>query len=65
MSKLNDADYFSVRAAEERALSLSSRNKRVADAHCEMADRYERLADQFRVRRPRLHIVSSTDAVAS
>ena len=62
MSELDDADYFSLRANEERTLSLKSKDKRAAAAHTEMAERYEELADQFRASHPRLRIVSKDEA---
>lgn len=46
-----DGHYFASRELRERAMSRDAADQRVADAHAEMAERYEALAAVFGAKR--------------
>lgn len=45
------SEYFKSRAVVEQAMSSFSTDLRVAAAHADMAERYERLAEEFDINR--------------
>ena len=53
MSNDSHGRYFADREAAERMLSLGAQNRRVAEVHAEMAERYEALALVFGEKRSR------------
>lgn len=57
MFDLTNSEYFAMRAIEARSMAESADDPRSAEAHAEMAERYEALSEEFRIERPRMHIV--------
>ena len=51
-----DAEYFANRALVELAMSRAAADPRAAAAHAEMAERYDKLAVEFKVERPKLQV---------
>ena len=51
-----DADYFADRALVELAMSRVATDPRAAAAHAEMAERYEKLAAEFKGDKPKLQV---------
>lgn len=47
MTEEAEGRYFAIRELRERAMSLRAKNRRAAEAHAEMAKRYEALAVVF------------------
>lgn len=50
MSDLTNAEYFAHRAAQARVLSATATDPRAAEAHLDMALRYDELAAEFQLR---------------
>ena len=48
---MTDGSYFASREENERALSREAADRRAAEAHAELADRYEALATIFGAKR--------------
>ena len=59
MSPQSDLTYYTARAADERRLSESCANPRVARVHRQLAERYEALLVELRGGPPELEIVTS------
>lgn len=51
-----DAEYFADRALVELAMSRAAADTRAAAAHAELAERYEKLAAEFNVNKPKLQV---------
>ena len=62
---MTDREYFSARGAQERRLSESCANKRVAGIHRELAERYEALLAELQGGRPSLEIVDGGNSRAA
>ena len=51
-----DAEYFADRALVELAMSRAATDPRAATAHAEMAERYEKLATEFKSNQPKQQV---------
>ena len=59
MPDLTNSEYFAMRAVEARSMADSADDRRSAQAHAELAARYQALAVEFQTERPRMRIVVS------
>lgn len=58
MSDQTNAEYFKMRADDERLRCEHASDPRAAAAHAELAARYDELATDFEAKRPTLSIAS-------
>jgi hypothetical protein len=57
MGQENSREYYRGRSERERELAQAALNPIIADIHTELADRYDRLADNISERHPDLKLV--------
>ncbi|WP_156029654.1 hypothetical protein [Sphingomonas sp. URHD0057] len=57
MSEQTNAEYFRMRATDERQRAQRANDSRAAGAHAEMAERYDELANSFEASQPKIFVL--------